>query len=91
MAAKSDDFVEGVGRRIAELRQELGWTQEEAAERLEVTIRHMKRIERGHNMTLRTLEWIASVLKVTPAALVSPPKEWPVRSPGRPRTRKEVD
>ena len=91
MASKSEDFVEGVGRRIAEIRQERGWTQEEAAERLEVTLRHMKRLERGHNMTLRTLQWIASVLKVAPAILVSPPKEWAVRRPGRPRTQKKSD
>ncbi len=91
VASKSEDFVEGVGRRTAEIRQERGWTQEEAAERLEVTVRHMKRIESGHNMTLRTLQWIASVLKVTPAALVSPPKEWAPRRPGRPRARKEFD
>jgi transcriptional regulator with XRE-family HTH domain len=67
------------------LREALGWTQEETAERLGVTLRHMKRIEHGHNMTLRTLQWIASVLKVTPASLVSPPREWAPRRPGRPR------
>ena len=83
--AKPEELVEAVGRRVAELRSQRGWTQEEAAEHLRISLRHMKRIERGLNMTLHSLARIAAVFGVTPAAVVTPPRAWPKRRPGRPR------
>ena len=66
--------VEAVGRRIAEVRQHHALTQEEAAERLGISLRHMKRIEAGHNMTLFTLARIAFAFDVAPASLLAPPR-----------------
>mgnify|MGYP000241027434 FL=1 len=78
-------IVEAVGRRIAELRVELAWTQEDVAQRLNVTVRHMKRIEAGHNMTIYTAARIATALDVTVAELFVPPKSSDRRMPGRPK------
>jgi transcriptional regulator with XRE-family HTH domain len=77
--------IEAVGRRIAEVRQHHGLTQEKAAERLGISLRHMKRIEAGHNMTLFTLARIAFALDVTPASLLAAPRSSAPRRPGRPR------
>jgi transcriptional regulator with XRE-family HTH domain len=77
--------IEAVGRRIAEVRQLHGLTQEEAAEQLGISLRHMKRLEAGHNMTIFTLARIAFALDVAPAALLAPPQSSAPRRPGRPR------
>jgi len=77
--------VAGVGRRIAELRLARGWTQEEAARRLNVTVRHMKRLEAGHNMTIHTAARVALAFGVAVGELFVPPKSWDAREPGRPR------
>jgi transcriptional regulator with XRE-family HTH domain len=80
------DVVDAVGRRIAEVREHHGWTQEEAAERLGISLRHMKRIEAGHNMTVHTLARIAFAFEVAPASLLNAPRSTAPRRPGRPRT-----
>ncbi len=54
-----DDLVRTVTRRIAEVRQSLGITQAEMAERLETALNNYKRIERGQNITIHTLARIA--------------------------------
>jgi transcriptional regulator with XRE-family HTH domain len=76
---------EDVGRRIAELRAARGWTQEELAVRLRMTVRRVRRYEAGGNLTLRTLERVAKALAVTPRALLDPPLSRERRGPGRPR------
>ena len=81
---KPERVIESVGRRIAELRQERGWTQEQTAEKLGVSLRHMKRLEAGHNLTLHSLVRIAVKLGVPTAALLQSPKAWGVRARGRP-------
>jgi transcriptional regulator with XRE-family HTH domain len=80
--------VERVGRRIAEVRHDEGLTQEQAAEKLGVSLRHMKRLEAGHNMTLFTLAKIASSFGVSPASLLRAPRSLAPRGPGRPRARR---
>ncbi len=82
--------VEGVGRRIAEVRRQADLTQEQAAEQLGISLRHMKRIEAGHNMTIFTLAKIASSLGVSPASLLAAPKSSAPRRPGRPRSRRRA-
>jgi len=77
--------VDAVGRRIAEVRQHHGMTQEQAAERLGISLRHMKRLEAGHNMTLFTLARVAYAFDVAPAALLAQPRSSAPRRPGRPR------
>jgi transcriptional regulator with XRE-family HTH domain len=80
-----DQIVVGVGRRIAELRAERAWTQEEAAQRLNITLRHMKRLEAGHNMTIHTAARVAVAFGVAVGELFVPPKSWEPRLRGRPK------
>lgn len=76
---------ERVGRRIAELRIEQALTQEQLAERLEVTVRYLQSIEGGHeNLGLETLAKVATVLKVQPIMFFEPPTTRRPR-PGRPK------
>jgi transcriptional regulator with XRE-family HTH domain len=78
-------IIEDVGRRIADVRRHLCLTQEQAAERLGISLRHMKRLEAGHNMTLFTLARVAFALDVAPVALLAAPRSSAPRRPGRPR------
>jgi transcriptional regulator with XRE-family HTH domain len=74
-----------VGRRIAELRRERGWTQEQLAERLGIQANNLQRIELGmQNLTLHTLVRVANGLGVGLAPLFEAPTSRAVR-PGRPK------
>lgn len=74
-----------VSRRIQETRQAAGLTQEQAAERLGITVRALAYIEAGaQNLTLRTMVRVAAVLGVRTADLLVPPGSREVRR-GRPR------
>jgi transcriptional regulator with XRE-family HTH domain len=78
-----------VGRRVAEIRRERGWTQERMAERLDCSVQWLSRIEGGgENMTLDTLASLANTLGVTAIDLLTPGEEEPRRRPrtkGRPK------
>ena len=75
-----------VGRRVAELRTELGATQAEIAEKAGVSAHYWQRIEAGAEaFTLRTLAWLADVFRVDASALLELPKARPRRRAGRPR------
>ena len=78
-------LLEDVGRRIAEIRIANGWTQEECAVRLEMTVRRLRRFEAGANVTLVTLERIATVLGVPARSLFDSPAGSPQTKRGRPR------
>ncbi len=85
--ASADDLLRAVGRRIGEIRQAAGMTQEEAAERLGIAIRVYRRLESGReNLTLRTMFKITTALGVTVADLLVPPQSTAARR-GRPRTQ----
>lgn len=65
MQRDADEVIHDVGRRVAELRQALGYTQAELAERLEVSDKYIQRIEAGgENLSLRSLAKLAIALKV---------------------------
>jgi len=85
---RPDDVIAAVGRRIAEIRTTLGWTQHEAAERLRMPLKNFQRYEAGANLTIRTLVRLARGLGVPTRALFdeSPPR---VRRRGRPRLRRD--
>jgi transcriptional regulator with XRE-family HTH domain len=73
-----------VGRRVAELRIARKLTQEELAERAEVSARYIQRIERGReNLTLVTVANLAKALGVEVVSLFRKAKGRPSR-PGRP-------
>ncbi len=62
-----------MGRRIRELREKKGWSQERFAELCGLHRSHVGEIERGRaNVTLGTLVIIAQKLQTTPAALLKP-------------------
>lgn len=73
------------GRRIAELRANLGMTQEDLASRLGVSVRHLQRIEAGQkNLSVLFLAELSPLLEAEPADFLSPPST-PKPRPGRPK------
>lgn len=85
-----EQVVREVGRRVAEIRLEHGWTQQEAAEYLGMAVRSLQRIEAGSNMTIATAARLARKLGVPTADLFRRPRtrEWQRgRRRGRPRSR----
>jgi transcriptional regulator with XRE-family HTH domain len=75
-----------IGRRVAELRRERKWVQAELAERMDVTLRHIQRIEAGEkNLTVRSLVLLAHVLRTHPTEFLSQPLSRARRTAGRPR------
>jgi transcriptional regulator with XRE-family HTH domain len=75
---------QAIGRRIAELRAGLGWTQEQFAERLGVSVQYIRRIELAHtHVTVPKLVALANALRVAPGALFQKPASMVVRR-GRP-------
>ena len=86
-AAKPEEVLRDVGRRVAELRVEREQTQAEFAEQLGVTVGYVARVEGGdENLTLTSMVKLANALSVAPAALLERPQPRKVR-PGRPRQR----
>ncbi len=88
--AKQDDaerVTKDVGRRIAELRADMGLTQEQLAERLRMATNNLQRIELGaQNLTIRTLVRFSKVLGVPVGALFEAPRSRVIRT-GRPPRR----
>ena len=72
-----------VGRRVAELRSARGWTQQQAAEHLKMPVNNLQRIERGMNLTIKTLVRLARGLGAPTRALFESPSSRE-RSAGRP-------
>jgi transcriptional regulator with XRE-family HTH domain len=67
-----EHVIASVGQKIAEIRRELGWTQQQAAEHLRMPLKNLQRIETGMNLTLRTLVRIARGLGVPARQLLDP-------------------
>lgn len=65
MARAKPDLITRVTRRLAEIRREHEITQEVLAERLEIPVQHVRRVEAGQNITLETLERWATALGVS--------------------------
>ena len=61
-----------LGRRIARLRRELGWTQQELAERLAISRVAVSHLESGVSVpSERTITLLAGVFKLEPVDLVA--------------------
>ncbi len=81
----TQQVTEQVGRRIAELRRERGETQAQLAERLQVSIKYLQRVERGVNLTIDSLVHLANHLDVGVRDLFDAPRGRPTsRRVGRP-------
>ena len=84
MTEDLDRAVRDVGRRVAEIRLGLDMTQEQLAERLDMSLKAFQRVERGlENLTIRRLVRIANALGVRPIELWAIPGSRLVRR-GRP-------
>jgi transcriptional regulator with XRE-family HTH domain len=84
---KADELGHNVGRRVAEIRQKNGLTQQGLATSVRATVQWISRIENGEeNLTLATLVKLANALSVTVRELFEEPASNPkeVRR-GRPR------
>jgi transcriptional regulator with XRE-family HTH domain len=80
-------LVQDIGRRIAELRNGKGWTQERYAARLGISVRYLARLERGlQNFTVHRLVWLAKSLGVQAIDLFARPRSRRIRV-GRPRIK----
>lgn len=81
--------VRWVGGRVAERRRDIGLTQEELAERLDVSIKYLQRVEAGQeNLTIESVVTVANALEVAPGYLIQQPRSAPPRKPGRPRKKR---
>ncbi len=79
---KKDDLVRRVAGQLAELRRSQGVTQERLAEMLDVPTQHISRIESGaQNLTLATVERIATALGVTASVVFTPAPQGPKKPP----------
>jgi len=60
---------EKLGRKIQKRRKEFGYTQEELAERINLSRTHMGHIEQGRKSpSIKVLEKIAKALKTSPSS-----------------------
>lgn len=81
--------IRHVARRIAEVRQRVGLTQEALGDRLGVGWRYVARIERGLNLTLSSLTRLANALGVPVRRLLDPPKAESLKPrKGRPKKKR---
>jgi transcriptional regulator with XRE-family HTH domain len=83
-----DRICRAVGRRIAELRQQKGLTQEEFSVLLGTSFQWVSQIEGGRNMTLHSLVRIANALKTPLEELFEAPDSITRSARGRPRKKK---
>jgi transcriptional regulator with XRE-family HTH domain len=81
---EKEDILFDIGRRIAELRVERGFTQEQFAEQVGITPQYLQRLEGGkQNLSVGKIVQLAKQLGTTFDDLLSPPTSRKVR-PGRP-------
>jgi transcriptional regulator with XRE-family HTH domain len=72
---------------VAEIRSDRGWTQEQFAKKLNVTVQYLRRIELAHtNLTIPRLVEVANALKVSVQVLFEKPRTMVVAR-GRPAKR----
>lgn len=87
--AHPNSYAAKITRELAALRKAEGITVQEMADRLETTVQNVQRIERGQNITVRTLHRMATALgfevHVTFERSAEGPKDPP---PGRRRSPK---
>lgn len=79
-------FAAKITRKLVELRKAEGITVHELAERLDTTPQNIQRIERGQNITLKTLARIAMGIGMrVEVSFVRDPKGPRAPPPGRPK------
>lgn len=67
-------LLNDVSLALAEARRERGWTQQQVADRLGVTLRYLQACESGRqNLSLRSLALLANALQVAPSRFFEKP------------------
>ncbi len=64
------NFCMAFGRQVRAIRKRRGLSQEAAAERADVTVRHFQKIEAGEAVTMYTVWRLARALGVPPGKLL---------------------
>lgn len=86
MSASHPDLRHSVGRRIAECRRGLGLTQLDLAEKLNISLQYVQRVEAGRvNLTLDSLQKWGNAVGANPMGLLQPPRSSAPSRRGRPR------
>ena len=80
----AERVISDLGRRIAELREDRHLTQAQLAEMIGWSSKYQQRVERGVNLTMESISWVAHVLRVGIPDLMLPPASRARRGPGRP-------
>lgn len=64
------NIKKNLGKRIKEIRLELGFTQEQLADKLNISAKSLSQIETGNNfVSAETLESLCNVLEIKPKTL----------------------
>lgn len=86
MTLDPDQIAVQIGRRIAELRQQRGWSQTQLAEAIRGSFQWVSQIEAGQNLTIHSLVKVANAFGVTLQDLLeAPDPAVPRGGRGRPR------
>lgn len=84
----SEELIQNVGRRIAELREDADLTQQVFADRLGMSPQYLRRVESGGmNLSIKSLVRFADGLGVAVVDLFAVPHRTVKRNPGRPPKR----
>ncbi len=85
----AEHWIANVGRRVAELREAAGLTQQSFADRMELSPQYLRRVESGGvNLSIKSLVRFADGLGVELFELFEAPRRRGRRNPGRPPKRK---
>lgn len=82
-----EQVTKEIGLRIAELRKDRGWTQEQFSVELRSTFQWVSQVEAGANLTVHSLVKVANALGVTLTDLLMRPSGAVIRRRGRPKKR----
>jgi transcriptional regulator with XRE-family HTH domain len=86
VALDPDKIAKQIGRRIAELRLDRDWSQQELAVKLRATFQWVSQLEAGQNLTVHSMVKVANAFKVPLEEMfVSPDPANKRRGPGRPK------
>ena len=87
MPARAEEVLESIAANVVRLRTARGYTQEALAERAELDLRYLQRVERAKvNLSVAVLAQLADALDVAPGRLFRRAKLAPARR-GRPPTQ----
>ena len=69
----AEEAIRDTGLRVAELRRQRGWTQEQLADALRFSLTYVKKVESGTNLSVKSLCKFAAVFGVDVRELFDSP------------------